>query len=103
MTVRSLPENWDLYGGKTVGSDVVVESLSILGQIMDAASPAPSVVPLGDGGLQLEWHRNQQDLEIVFPSDDVPQFYYRDRRAGIEQDGLASDFSNLARLLRGIA
>jgi hypothetical protein len=103
MTVRSLAENWDLYGGKAVGSDVVVESLSILGQIMDAASPAPSVVPLGDGGLQLEWHRNQQDLEIVFPSDDVPQFYYRDRRAGIEQDGLASDFSNLARLLRGIA
>jgi hypothetical protein len=103
MGVQSLPENWDSYGGKRVDSHVVAQSLSILGLIMDSASPAPSVVPLGDGGLQLEWHRNQQDLEIVFPSGDLPQFYYRDRRAGAEQDGPAGDVSNLARLLRAIA
>jgi hypothetical protein len=103
MTVQSLPENWDLYGGKRVDSGMVAQSLSILGQIMDSASPAPSVVPLGDGGLQLEWHRNQQDLEIAFPSDDLPQFYYRDRSAGTEHEGPAGDVSNLARLLRNIA
>jgi hypothetical protein len=103
MTVQSLPENWDSYGGRRVGSDVVVQSLSILGQIMDSASPAPSVVPLGDGGLQLEWHRNQQDLEIVFPTDELPQFYYRDRRTGTDQEGPAGNLSNLVQLLRGIA
>jgi hypothetical protein len=102
MRVQSLPENWDSYGSKKVNSDMVVQSLSILGQIMDPASPAPSVVPLGDGGLQLEWHRNQQDLEIVLPADELPQFYYKDRRAGTEQEGPAGDVSSLARLLRMI-
>jgi len=103
MRVQSLPENWDSYGGKRIGSDIVIQSLSILGQIMDSVSPAPSVVPLGDGGLQLEWHRNQQDLEIVFTADELPQFYYKDRRAGTEQQGPAGDVSNLARLLRNIS
>jgi hypothetical protein len=103
MRVQSLPENWDSYGGKRVDSDMVVQSLSVLEQIMGSTSPAPSVVPLGDGGIQLEWHRNQQDLEIAFPPDDLPQFYYRDRRVGAEHDGPASDVSNLAQLLRAIA
>jgi len=103
MGVQSLPENWDSYGGKRISADMVIQSLSILGQIMDTGSPAPSVVPLADGGLQLEWHRNQQDLEIVFPADDLPQFYYVDRRTGTEQEGPAGDVSNLTRLLRNIA
>jgi len=103
ITVQSLPDNWDSYGAKRVGSDAVIQSLLILEQIMDSASPAPSVVPLGDGGLQLEWHRNQQDLEITFPADDQPQFYYRDRRAGAEQEGPAGDVPILAQLLRKIA
>jgi hypothetical protein len=103
MRVQSLPENWDSYGGKRIGFDVVAQSLSILGLIMDSASPAPFVVPLGDGGLQLEWHRNQQDLEVVFPGDDLPQFFYTDRRVGAEHEGPASDVVHLAQLLRNIA
>jgi len=103
MTVRKLPENWDSYGGKRIGLNVIDQSLAILVQIMDAGSPAPSVVPLGDGGLQLEWHRNQQDLEVVFPGDDLPQFYYTDRRVGAELEGPANDVTNLAQLLRSLA
>jgi hypothetical protein len=100
--VQSLPENWDSYGGKKINRDMISQSLSILELIMDVDSPAPSVVPLGDGGLQLEWHRKQQDLEIVFPAKDLPQFYHKDNRAGTEQEGLASDVTNLAQLLRSI-
>ena len=103
MGVQGLPENWDSYGGKKISRDLIRQSLSVLGLIMNATSPAPSVVPLGDGGLQLEWHKNQQDLEIVFPADDLPQFYYKDRRAGTEQDGPTGDVSNLTRLLRNLA
>lgn len=101
--VQSLHENWDSYGGKKIGPDVVIQSLSILGLIMDSGSPAPSVVPLGDGGLQLEWHRRQQDLEITFAADDAPQFYYRNRATGVEQPGFTSDVANLSQLLRNLA
>ena len=83
--------------------DLMNQSLSVLGSIMGATSPAPSVVPLGDGGLQLEWHRNQQDLEVVFAAEDAPRFFYQNRATGVGQEGFASDFMNLVQLLRGIA
>ena len=70
---------------------------------MENASPAPAVVPLGDGGLQLEWHRKQQDLEVVFSADDTPLFFYENRTTGVEQEGFASDVAKLAQLLRKIA
>jgi hypothetical protein len=103
MGIQTLPENWDSYGGKKTNLDLISRSLSVLGCIMEAASPAPSVVPLGDGGLQLEWHRKQQDLEITFAADDAPQFFYRNRAIGVEQDGYADDVIKLTQLLRKIA
>lgn len=101
--VEMLPDNWDSYGARKINRDLISQSLSVLEQIMQATSPAPSVVPLGDGGLQLEWHRKQQDLEIVFPSDDSPQFFYQNRATGLEQDGFANDVMMLSQLLRDIA
>ncbi len=101
--IQKLSDNWDSYGGKRVSFDLIRQALSILGSIMEVNSPIPSVVPLGDGGMQLEWHRKQQDLEIVLAADDVPQFYYQNRTAGIELEGFASDTTGLAQLLRKIA
>lgn len=101
--IHRLPDNWDSYGGKRIKSDLVSQSLSFLGLIMNTDSPAPSVVPLGDGGLQLEWHRKQQDLEITFAADNNPQFFYQNRITGVEQIGFANDVTNLTQLLRNIA
>jgi hypothetical protein len=102
VSVQTLPENWDSYGGKKINRGLISQSLSVLGLIMDATSPPPSVVPLGDGGIQLEWHRKQQDLEITFPADDLPQFFYHNRATGVEKEGLASDVTSLAQLLRNV-
>lgn len=101
--VQSLPDNWNSYGGRKINRDLIRQSLSILEQIMDATSPAPSIVPLDDGGLQFEWHRRQQDLEIAFPADDASQYYYRNKVTGVEQDGFARDVVKLVWLLRGIS
>jgi hypothetical protein len=61
------------------------------------------VVPMGDGGIQIEWHRRQQDLEIVFPADEAPRFYYRNRATGAEQEGFANEIAPLTRLLSDLA
>jgi hypothetical protein len=98
-----LPDNWDSYGGKKINRDVIVQSLSVLQLIMEATSPAPSVVPLGNGGLQLEWHRKLQDLEIVFPSDDAPQFIYQNGATGAQQEGSTNNIATLVQLLRNIS
>lgn len=101
--VQMLPDNWDSYGGRKTNRDIISQSLSVLALIMQATSPAPSVVPLRDGGIQLEWHRKQQDLEIAFPADAKPEFLYQNRGTGEEQEGQASDVMALAQLLRNIA
>jgi hypothetical protein len=101
--IQSLPDNWDSYGAREINCDLIGQSLAILEQIMETSSPAPSIVPLGDGGLQFEWHRRQQDLEIEFSSENTPRFFYRNRTTGIEQEGFAGDVTKLAQLLRGIA
>jgi hypothetical protein len=101
--VQTLPDNWDSYGARKINRDLISQSLAVLELIMQVTSPAPSVVPLVDGGLQLEWHRKHQDLEIAFTAGDTPQFYYQDRAAGVEQEGFASDIKRLAQLLRNIA
>jgi hypothetical protein len=101
--IQTLGENWNSYGGKPINTDLIKQALSLLESIMQADSPAPSVVPIGDGGLQIEWHRKQQDLEIVFPSDEVPQFYYKNRATGADQEGFLNELADLSRLLADLA
>lgn len=101
--IQNLPENWDSYGGKAINRDLINQSLFTLGQIMKTNSPVPSVVPLGDGGIQIEWHRRQQDLEVTFPVDEAPQFYYKNRLTGAERQGPANEIANLTQLLSDLA
>ena len=87
--ILNLSDNWDSYGGRTINRDLIREALFILGMVMKADSPAPSVVPLGDSGLQIEWHRRQQDLEITFAFDEAPKFFYHNRATRELEEGFA--------------
>jgi hypothetical protein len=44
-------------------------------------------VPLSDSGLQIEWHRNDRDLEIEFNPSGGVEFYYFDEETGEEHEG----------------
>ena len=72
-----LESNWDSYGAIPVRARTVIGSVSVMDRIMQDDSPEPSVVPLADGGVQLEWHRGGVDLEIEVGSDGRPSGYYR--------------------------
>lgn len=52
--ISSLPDDWDTYGAKAVKVERIEESFSVLRLVMQPNSPAPSVVPLSDGGVQFE-------------------------------------------------
>jgi hypothetical protein len=62
----------------------------VLVEVMDNDAPAPSVVPLSDGGVQLEWHRRGRNLEIEFPADEAPGFYYYEDGSEFESEGQVS-------------
>jgi hypothetical protein len=103
IAIQTLPDNWDSYAGKKISWELIRQSLDTLGLIMEEGSPEPSVVPLGNGGVQLEWHRRQQDLEITFASGEFAQFFYSNQITGERHEGFANDFAKLAQLLRNIA
>lgn len=77
--------NWDSYGAEPVSLRAVadaIEVIAIMAGLTSARIPPPVVVPTPAGGIQLEWHQNQIDLEIevnparntrVFVADAVSQ------------------------------
>ncbi len=85
-----LPRNWDGYGAVQVREPIVRKALLMLVGVMEDDAPAPSVVPLSDGGIQVEWHRRGRNLEIEFPAIESPSFYYYEDGSEVESEGQVS-------------
>ena len=59
-----LPENWDSYGAHTPKREAAETAIQIIASIAHEAPPRPRVVPLGTGGIQLEWKKGARELEV---------------------------------------
>ena len=59
-----LLENWDSYGGHTPTREAAETAIQLIASITFANPPRPRVVPLGTGGIQLEWKNGQRELEV---------------------------------------
>lgn len=59
-----LPVGWDGYSGVPTEYANALFAIDLMGAVSKQHFKTPSVVPGGDGSLQLEWHINQYDLEI---------------------------------------
>ena len=71
-----LPPNWDSYGARPIAASPVARSLRLLSEVMGEATPVPSIVPVPDGGIGVEWHVNGLDAEIeVDPDQKVSLFW----------------------------
>jgi hypothetical protein len=69
VTLASLKDNWDQRGSAAVRGDVLSFAWTILAQIMPSNGMVPNIVPLGNGGIQIEWssHDSELDMEITRP------------------------------------
>lgn len=61
----TLPQGWDGYNGLPVQTRVAERARRLLKAIMGYTSIIPAVVPLSDGGLQLEWFVGAYEVEIA--------------------------------------
>ena len=59
-----LPRGWDGGRGKPVSVAVAMWARSCIGALAKADLRNPQIVPLADGGLQLEWHSGGFDVEM---------------------------------------
>lgn len=64
LGMLQLPENWDSYGGHTPTREAAETAIQLIASITLADPPRPRVVPLGTGGIQLEWKSGQRELEV---------------------------------------
>jgi hypothetical protein len=104
--VARLGSGWDTYGAAPLHRPTLLAALTFLAHHLDATSPAPAVVPLPDGGIQLEWHRAGVDVELTFDAGGAVDLYFADLAADEEWEGpAAGGFRrlNLARRLHDAA
>jgi hypothetical protein len=85
-----LDNGWDTYNAAPVSPSSVQRALAFLFRFLEPSSPTPSVVPLSDGGVQMEWHRGGLDIEVTFSPREVPELYVRDLETGDEWEGDAT-------------
>jgi hypothetical protein len=90
LDLLHLPRNWDGYGAVQLQEQIVQKALMVLVEVMENDAPTPSVVPLSDGGIQVEWHRRGRNLEIEFPAGETPSFYYYEDGSELESEGQVS-------------
>jgi len=101
VDLLTLPPDWNSYGAGAIDQETVVEAMNLINGLLGPTSPAPRVVPLSSGGLQLEWHRKGIDLEVVFDRDDQPFYSCRNRATGEDSEHELPEGSALLRSIIG--
>lgn len=81
-----LSRGWDTYEARSVARTSTQSALSFMARFFEPTTAPPTVVPLADGGIQLEWHRGGLDVEIAFSPDEVPEMYVADHETGESWD-----------------
>ncbi|MEX0582467.1 MAG: hypothetical protein WD185_02245 [Sneathiella sp.] len=95
--LTSLKIGWDGYRGKPVSFTCAKFAAVLLERLFVEGVPVPTLVPGSDGTLQIEWHRNQYDVEIdVFGANNVVASRYDHLSDREECFELQSDFSEIA-------
>ena len=74
----TLNDNWDGEGARRIDPATINRALAAMEEVLPHDASAPSIVPLQNSGLQVEWHRNGKDVEIEFNPTGSVTFYYFD-------------------------
>jgi hypothetical protein len=86
-SILALPEGWD---GREANRPRVWHAVEVIGfmqRVMREATALPSIVPLADGGMQVEWHRGGLDVEATFTAGPDRGLYFADLSTAYEFEG----------------
>ena len=95
-----LAPNWDSHGALPIDKRRVFNAIRVLFSTMSSDTEAPWVVPTTDGGIQLEWHREDKDLEVEISGGGDASIFFHNARTGEEWEiSLAENIPRLRSLL----
>ena len=81
-----LNHGWDSYVARPVSPYAAVRGLNLLFEALPGSGPAPQLVPMSDGGLQMEWHLRGLNVEVSVPPTGDVEVWSEDLRSGDEQE-----------------
>ena len=84
--VLSLQNGWDGANASPITSSALVAALMVLQETMAWDTVPPAVVPVADGGMQLEWHCTGVDLEVYIDPDGSVSAWCREGSREWEED-----------------
>lgn len=97
--LSKLTEGWDSYGGHYPSDQSIFTALVVISHVLEYESTAPAIVPLSEGGVQLEWYGSGEELEIrVGASGEISAFRF-DERVGRGEEIDDVTLSDLSRLM----
>lgn len=82
----NLADNWDGEGSQAPDTECAIQVLDFLLNVALHETPAPAITPMSGGGLLVEWHCRNRDLEIAFASDSS-RTYFHISPDGVESEG----------------
>jgi len=68
----SLSPGWDSYSARAISTAAAKAAFQVLDDAARLGCPAPSIVPMSRGGIQVEWHIRQWNIEVTVPPDGSP-------------------------------
>ena len=98
-----MKQGWDGYNTPAPNMDAAFFALVVLNQVMRSRTPIPHVVPSSAGGVQLEWHEKQIDLELHITAPYECEMWFQDRAQGTSTPSaleLTDDFGALLEPIR---
>ena len=89
----NLPQGWDGYDGLPVRPEVAEHARRFMTTIRECTQLVPAIVPLSDGGLQLEWFVDAYEVEVVIAPDGTAYVHFECTSDGrIEEFDLSGSF-----------
>jgi hypothetical protein len=96
--LAQLPENWDGYGSPAPQRIAADRASNLLTFLEWDDLPVPQIGPVPGGGIQIEWHVANRELEIEILPDGSGEFLRVDGEA-MEEGPLTADRPDASRAL----
>jgi hypothetical protein len=88
--LMALGPNWDTQGAVPISEPAINATSRLVAHLLRQGVTTPSVVPLPNGGLSVEWVRSRFEFAIEIPAGGgllQSAAYFRDDDAGVEWEG----------------
>lgn len=78
----SLPRGWNSYAAAPVTLAAATALLETVRDAMSDRTPFPHISPLSSGGIQVEWHERDLDIEVAIDEGGHSSMWFEDARTG---------------------